>query len=109
MTSSFARHARTISRHPRDERNRVHPGDDGIQPIPLQLKPVRQAAQHRAADAEEAVAARQTSGDVTLVGQVAGVDLKPPRAVLVADHGVEQCVIRRADGVGAVPGLADVT
>ena len=54
------------------------------------LEPVSQAAQHRAADAEEAVAARQAGGDMPLVGEVAGVDLKPPGAGLVADHGVEQ-------------------
>jgi hypothetical protein len=35
----------------------------------------------RCAEAEEAVAAGKTGGDVALVGQVAGIDLKPPRAV----------------------------
>ena len=45
---------------------------------------------------------------MALVGDVAGIDLKPPGAGLVADHRVEQRVIRRADAIGAVPGLADV-
>ena len=46
--------------------------------------------------------------DMALVGKVAGVDLKPPGPGLIADHRVEQRVVRRADGVGTVPGLADV-
>ena len=58
------------------------------------LEPVGQAADHRAADTEEAVAARQAGGDMPLVREVAGVDLKPPGAGLVADHGIEQGVIR---------------
>jgi hypothetical protein len=45
---------------------------------------------------------------VPLVGQVAGVNLKPPRAGLITDHRVEQRVVGRAEGVGAVPGLANV-
>jgi hypothetical protein len=52
--------------------------------------------------------AGETGGDMALVGKVAGVDLKPPRAGLIADHRVEQRVVGRANGVGAVPGLADV-
>ncbi len=45
---------------------------------------------------------------MTLVGEVAGVDLKPPRTGLVADHGVEQRVVGRTEDIGAVPGLTDV-
>src|SRR5438067_2219490 len=72
------------------------------------LEPVRRAPQHGTADAEEAVAAREAGSYVPLVGEVAGVDLKPPRTGFVADHRVEQRVIRRADGVGTIPGLADI-
>jgi hypothetical protein len=45
---------------------------------------------------------------MALVGKVAGVNLKPPRPGLIADHRVEQRVVRRADGVSAVPGITDI-
>src|SRR5690242_7153758 len=72
------------------------------------LETVRRTAEHGAADAEKAVAGGEARGDVTLVGEVAGVDLKPPSPGLVANHRIEQRVVRRAKAVGAIPGLADI-
>jgi hypothetical protein len=37
------------------------------------------------------------------IGKVAGIDLEAPRLSLVTDHGVEQRVIGRAKGIGAIP------
>ena len=40
---------------------------------------------------------------MSLVGKVAGIYLEAPRAGLVTDQDVEQRIIGRAEGIGAVP------